>query len=328
MIKIFIVLFLFFSFKNLISSEVKNHRTFVLGDIHGNKQHALKLLELTGAFENNDPINPKNLDSLQWKSAETLGSKVTIIQLGDILDRGSDDIEILNLFHRLRLTAKNAGHEMILVLGNHEILNASGDFSYASSQRLEVDNQSLLFGNKLAKEVLAKNVTVLIQNEIIYAHGGLSIEFLVNELKFNHLHVQKLSYTPTKLIDDYNLLLSSYLNDQSFYISSFLSLFTDKEKMDLIKSQSKWSPAWYRGYITEIHKPEKKVCENLKSVLAIFNAKKMVVAHTPQNSIGTTCDGLLLHTDTGAWNFNANNMIAEILHDQLDDPLRWFIIYQ
>jgi hypothetical protein len=331
--KLFILFALFFSFKILHSSEELPNRLFVFGDIHGNKKHALRLLKLTEAFESLE----KGTNEIKWKDAKDLNAKITIIQLGDILDRGDDDIELLKLFDDLRSTAAQFGHELIMVQGNHEWMNASGDFLDTSLKRKNSHHSQLLkSGNEYAKNILSLNKTVFIRDGIIYVHGGLSLDFLMKDLKFDDENVKNLQLAPIEMIEQYNQFQSNYLIKPSIKKalkpilenSLYFSFFNKKEKKDLILSNNDWSPMWYRGYVTEVNKPEKKVCEKLQKVLNIFNAKKMIVAHTPQNSIGTTCDGLLLHTDTGAWSFNANHMIAEINLDKLDQANDWYVIHQ
>lgn len=50
-----------------------------------------------------------------------IGKDTTIIQTGDIVDRGPDTIAIYRLFDTLRAQARDAGGEVISLLGNHEV---------------------------------------------------------------------------------------------------------------------------------------------------------------------------------------------------------------
>ncbi|KAJ4840476.1 hypothetical protein Tsubulata_000388 [Turnera subulata] len=53
-----------------------------------------------------------------------------LIQLGDILDRGEDEIAILSLLRSLDVQAKAQGGAVFQVNGNHETINVEGDFRY------------------------------------------------------------------------------------------------------------------------------------------------------------------------------------------------------
>ncbi|PKI66588.1 hypothetical protein CRG98_013032 [Punica granatum] len=62
-----------------------------------------------------------------------LGKETVLIQLGDILDRGEDEIAILSLLRSLDMQAKAEGGAVFQVNGNHETMNVEGDFRYVDS---------------------------------------------------------------------------------------------------------------------------------------------------------------------------------------------------
>lgn len=51
-----------------------------------------------------------------------------VVQVGDILDRGEDEIAILSLLRLLDEQAKANGGAVFQVNGNHETMNVEGDF--------------------------------------------------------------------------------------------------------------------------------------------------------------------------------------------------------
>ena len=61
------------------------------------------------------------------------GGKLTVVQTGDEIDRGDDDRAIVDFVESLEHEAAGAGGEVIALLGNHEIMNASLDFRYVTS---------------------------------------------------------------------------------------------------------------------------------------------------------------------------------------------------
>lgn len=50
-----------------------------------------------------------------------IGKTATLVQTGDIVDRGRDTIALYKLFDTLRGQAAAAGGEVISLLGNHEV---------------------------------------------------------------------------------------------------------------------------------------------------------------------------------------------------------------
>jgi len=62
-----------------------------------------------------------------------IGGKLTVVQTGDELDRGDDDRAVVELFDRLADSAHAAGGEVRALVGNHEVMNVSGDFRYVTA---------------------------------------------------------------------------------------------------------------------------------------------------------------------------------------------------
>lgn len=52
--------------------------------------------------------------------------------MGDQLDRGNDEIEILYFLERLEREAAAAGGALHVLNGNHETMNVAGRFTYAT----------------------------------------------------------------------------------------------------------------------------------------------------------------------------------------------------
>ena len=65
-----------------------------------------------------------------------------LVLTGDFVDRGEQVTEVLWLIYALEDKAKEAGGYVHYVLGNHEIMNMSGDLRYLNKKY--VDNAALL----------------------------------------------------------------------------------------------------------------------------------------------------------------------------------------
>ncbi|KAK9057532.1 hypothetical protein SSX86_022368 [Deinandra increscens subsp. villosa] len=95
-------------------------RIVAVGDLHGDLAKARCALELAGV------LSSDGRDT--WTGEETV-----LVQLGDILDRGEDEIAILSLLRSLQIQAKEHGGAVFQVNGNHETMNVEGDFRYVDS---------------------------------------------------------------------------------------------------------------------------------------------------------------------------------------------------
>jgi hypothetical protein len=92
-------------------------RVVAIGDLHGDLDHARRALRLAGAIDEHD----------QW-----VGERLVVVQTGDEIDRGDDDRSILDHVEEWQREAAAAGGELVALLGNHEIMNASLDFRYVT----------------------------------------------------------------------------------------------------------------------------------------------------------------------------------------------------
>lgn len=79
----------------------------IIGDIHGEYCALIKLLQRETQLID---------DSLQWS-----GGEATLCFLGDYFDRGPAGIETIDFIMRLQDEARDAGGEVIALLGNHDI---------------------------------------------------------------------------------------------------------------------------------------------------------------------------------------------------------------
>ena len=93
-------------------------RIVVVGDIHGAYAEFVRLLQATHVVD----------ESLGWT-----GGKTHLVSLGDLLDRGAESRNVMDLLMRLQPEASAAGGQVIVVAGNHELMNLIGDLRYISS---------------------------------------------------------------------------------------------------------------------------------------------------------------------------------------------------
>ena len=97
----------------------ENQRLVCIGDVHGDLEALRDFLEVAGVYD-------RATDS--WCGGDTIA-----VQCGDILDRGLDELACYRLLSRLSQEAPAHHGKVILLVGNHEALNAMGLFQYAPS---------------------------------------------------------------------------------------------------------------------------------------------------------------------------------------------------
>eukprot|EP00899_Mesostigma_viride_P027240 jgi/Mesvir1/7700/Mv11661-RA.1 len=91
-------------------------RLVAIGDLHGDLAKARAALSLAGLIDERDC----------WT-----GGATTLVQVGDILDRGPDEVQLFYLLERLQHQAAAAGGAVHVLNGNHETMSAGGRFNYA-----------------------------------------------------------------------------------------------------------------------------------------------------------------------------------------------------
>ncbi len=95
----------------LASTASAGSRVVAIGDVHG-------------AYDNLVVI----LQRAQLIDAEThwIGGEATLVQTGDLFDRGLQVREVMDLLMRIQNEAAAAGGQVIVLLGNHEGMNLTG----------------------------------------------------------------------------------------------------------------------------------------------------------------------------------------------------------
>lgn len=258
-------------------------RIVSIGDLHGDLVQTMRVLQLANLM-----AVPVLGEPAQW-----VGGDATLVQMGDILDRGDDEIGILRLLWQLAEGAEEAGGAVYILNGNHETLNVAGDFRYVTpaafresaivalgtadfgspgvSFTMQARARLALFspGAPLARK-LAQNPTVLIVNDSVFAHGGLL-----------PVHV---TYGLERINED---------------VSRWM-LGGPEPPENLVYSQD--SVVWNRSYSRDhpTSREQANACNKLRETLDALGVKRLVVGHTPQmEGCNSECDRLVWRVDVG-----------------------------
>lgn len=108
-------------------------RVVAVGDVHGAYDRFLAILQAAHV------VDAKG----HWS-----GGRTHLVQLGDVLDRGTEGPRVLDLLMRLQREAARAGGQVHALLGNHEVMNMMGDLRYVNraeyAQFQTVDSEAQL----------------------------------------------------------------------------------------------------------------------------------------------------------------------------------------
>jgi calcineurin-like phosphoesterase family protein len=97
-------------------------RVVAVGDVHGAYDNFVAVLRMAGLLDAEE----------HWS-----GGNARLVQTGDVLDRGPDSRKALELLMRLEKEAGKAGGHVHALLGNHEVMRMQGDRRYVSAGEYE-----------------------------------------------------------------------------------------------------------------------------------------------------------------------------------------------
>lgn len=93
-------------------------RIVAIGDVHGSIEGLVTMLQRARLID----------ADRRW-----IGADAVLVQVGDTIDRGPADLEVLDLLMALEEQAPAQGGRVIVLLGNHEVMNLHGDLRYVSA---------------------------------------------------------------------------------------------------------------------------------------------------------------------------------------------------
>ena len=102
-------------------SPLDSSRLVAIADVHGDVRVAMRALTTAKIVD----------EHAHWIAGDT-----TLVQTGDLVDRGNASLAVLELFARLEEEAPLHGGRVVPLLGNHEWLCLSSDYRYASKHEL------------------------------------------------------------------------------------------------------------------------------------------------------------------------------------------------
>lgn len=244
-------------------------RVVAVGDLHGDLAATQAVLRLAGAL---------------GADGHWAGGDLVLVQTGDQVDRGGDEKEIIDLFAQLEREAKAAGGRVIELNGNHETMNALGDFRYVTADALhDFDNlepdsphasavpgplheraAAFLPGGSVALRLAARPIVVQV-GETVFVHGGL----LPEHVRYG---IGRMNAEVRDFLDGRSRPPAPILDDDG--------------------------PLWTRKYGSG--PLDGQTCGILSETLSSLGAKRLVIGHTVQpDGISSACNDRVYRIDVG-----------------------------
>ncbi len=299
-------------------------RIIAIGDIHGDANLMIECLEISKVIikckekEAKEAgikikINNKNR-YYKW-----IGGKTVVVQIGDqndscrpingscdhIKNDKADDINILKFFTELHNLAKEDGGAVYSLLGNHEIMNVNGNFTYTSNanvesfrgyvdprtgEKFENPEKGITYafsnGNEYAVYMGCTRQSILIIGDFLFVHAGLENKFLKK-------------YRGRDQLSKLNNIVKNWL------LNNLNKLKEDPNIIKNMLNSSEHSPFWTRilGQMDKHLPYSNEDCQKyLAPILEAYKIKGMVIGHTPQmdnGGVNSTCDNKLFRIDFG-----------------------------
>lgn len=294
-----------------------SRRIVAVGDLHGDLPNARRVLNFSGVID----------EFGDWS-----GDVDFFVQTGDIIDRGDDTIHLFMWMDRLRTQAVHAGGVVLSHLGNHEWMNAIGDWRYVYPSELKTfgtiaARQRMLSTGRIGRSWASNYTTASrlplhpsigppntpyppVSSGLLFQREGEIREHTTHEDPMSHAALSfvhgglsptypDLSPFPTRinaLSDSLLAKLQHRKQPPPHPPNPYPGLPSDAtpEEKRLYGSDG---PLWYRGWALE---DEKTACEQVDWVLAQTGTRRMIMGHTPDfHNIVSRCDGKIIIIDTG-----------------------------
>jgi Calcineurin-like phosphoesterase len=196
-----------------------------------------------------------------------------LVLLGDFMDRGLDVNAVLWLAYKMDQEAKLKGGKVHFILGNHEVMNLTGDTRYVRNKYFE--NARIIKENyknwykmdtEIGRWLRSKNAVERIGDRI-FCHAGIS---------------PQMAYSGLTLTD---------VNEKTRYEISGTGTVASERSASVAVSES-YGPYWYRGLVrNEVKEHE------MKAIMGWCQASQIVIGHTLVNEITYMYGGRVIAMD-------------------------------
>lgn len=314
----------------LLPNKLKMHqRIIAVGDVHGDLSALISLLVAAKVMAIPETME-EALTNPRWIGRDTI-----LVQMGDILDRGPNELACMRLLSNLSRQALQNDGKVVCLYGNHEVLNAVGLFQYADpSGNLEfemtvgktLDNERYnsnrwriqYAGNEPCRWTTFEPGGLLVPNVLenfkvaaqigrnVFVHAGLTREHLLSMGGIEGMNRQATEWILKKHHDKLENMEGDYDSVEEVLEAAKARAKAQSDAMPecLGGGVGSPSPVWMRDYSQPADRSpknpraQKMINEALETIGN--GAIRMIMGHTPQNQINAALGGKAWRVDVGA----------------------------
>jgi hypothetical protein len=295
-----------------------------VGDLHGDYDVWIAIARAARVIDANN----------RW-----IGGRATLVQLGDITDRGADSLKIIRHLQQLQREAPAAGGRVVVILGNHEAMNLLGDLRYvtpgefaafadsrsvarrervyiANRQRLEAAARATnpnVRPSQVREQWLAKTPLGWVEHRAAWSPSGE-----LGRWAARNPAVAKIGdtlFVHGGLSAEYARFPLEEINRRA----AAAMASADESQSSVISDEL--GPLWYRGLILREGTAGSRlpVEQELAAVLAATGTRRIVVGHTPSlKGVIISHGGRLIRADSGnARHYGGPPSFVEITGDKV-----------
>jgi hypothetical protein len=308
-------------------------RIVAVGDLHGDFNAWIDIARAAGLVDRRN----------RWA-----GGNTTLVQVGDVTDRGPDSLKIIRNLVQLQKAAKRTGGRVITLVGNHEAMNMLGDLRYTTP------GEFAAFANS-GSAARRDQTYEAFRTQIETVYRAMDANMSPAAIKQAWLKVTPLGWVEQRAAWKPDGELGSWARSNpavvkvgdTVFVHGGISAEYSKSSIDAINRRvaaaltavddsdksvlnDQLGPLWYRGLAgrgpeAEAGRPAASVPprptvdEEVAMVLKAYGAKRLVIGHTPSLSgIIIGANGELVRIDTGISRFyNGPLTWLEIVGDKV-----------
>jgi len=285
-------------------------RIVAVGDLHGDYQAWTEIARAAGLIDADG----------HWS-----GGGATLVQLGDVTDRGPDSLKIVRSLQQLAAQAPVVGGRVVVMLGNHEAMNLVGDLRYVAPgefaafagrqsvarrervyaqerRKLEAAARSLgrsALPSQVRDQWLARTPLGWVEHRAAWAPSGEIGQWAARNPAV--LKIGDTLFAHGGISAEYARFSLDAINRRA------AAAMKSADDSDTSILNDPLGPLWYRGLVMRDPDAQgrrggspRSMDAELREVLSAYGAQRMVIGHTPTlTGVGITNEGRLIRIDTG-----------------------------